>query len=84
MMEYYEIAIIPLIIGLVEVLKRIGLPKKLTPLASLILGIAAGIYYIYPEDIKKGILIGVMVGLSASGLYSGTKNTIENHSNHTK
>lgn len=77
MFEVYGVALIGLIVGLVEVLKRAGLPKKFLPLSSLIFGIAAGIFYINPEDLKAGIIVGLMMGLSASGLYSGTKNTFE-------
>lgn len=58
-------------------MKRFGLPKKLAPLISLLLGISAGILYVNPHDIKGGVLVGLMMGLSASGLYSGTKNTFE-------
>lgn len=78
MFDIYDVVLIPLIIGLVEMLKGVGLPKRLLPVASLFFGIAAGIFYVYPDDIKGGILVGIMLGLSASGLYSGTKNTIEN------
>ena len=77
MFEVYGVALIALIVGLVEVLKRAGLPKKLLPIASLIFGILAGVFYASPTDLKSGILIGLMMGLSASGLYSGTKHTIE-------
>lgn len=73
MFEAYGIILFPLIVGLVQLFKISGLPKKLLPLTSLILGIAAGIFYIYPEDLKGGIIVGIMMGLSASGLYSGTK-----------
>lgn len=78
MFEIYNVVLIPLIIGLVELLKGVGLPKRYLPVASLIFGIAVGVFYVYPDDLKGGILVGIMLGLSASGLYSGTKNTIEN------
>ncbi len=77
MFQVYDVALIPIIIGLVEILKGIGLPKKLMPFISVILGLAAGIFYVYPLDLKGGIIVGLMLGLSASGLYSGAKNTIE-------
>lgn len=77
MFEVYGVALIGLIVGLVEVLKRAGLPKRFLPLSSLIFGVAAGIFYINPEDLRAGIIVGLMMGLSASGLYSGTKNTFE-------
>lgn len=78
MFEIYDVVLIPLIVGLVELVKGLGLPKRFLPVISLLLGIAAGVFYLYPDDIKGGILVGIMLGLSASGLYSGTKNTIEN------
>ena len=77
MFEVYGVALIPLIIGVVQVLKTIGLKKKYLPLAALLLGLAGGIFYIYPGDLKAGVIIGIMMGLSASGLYSGTKNALE-------
>lgn len=76
-MEYAGIAIIPLLIGVLEVIKRLGLPVKYIPLLSLILGIAIGIILFAEGDLIGGIVQGVFIGLSAVGLYSGTKNTIE-------
>lgn len=77
MIEVYGVALIPLIMGLVELIKWFGFPKKLLPLASLTFGIVASIIYVNPNDLKGGILVGLMMGLSASGLYSGTKHTFE-------
>jgi len=77
MFEVYGVALIGLIVGLVEVLKKAGLPKRFLPLSSLIFGVAAGTLYVYPTNLKAGIIVGLMMGLSASGLYSGTKNTFE-------
>jgi len=76
-MEVYDVVLIPLIIGITELCKRAGLPSKFAAVLSLILGIVVGVIYIAPEDILKGILLGASIGLGASGLYSGTKNTIE-------
>ena len=77
-MQVYDIALIPLIIGLVQVLKYFGFKKKwFLPMASLLFGILAGVIYVYPNDVTSGILIGVMMGLSASGMYSGGKAIFE-------
>jgi len=76
-MEYAGIAIIPLLVGLLEVFKKVGLREKYVPVFSLILGIGTGIALFADGDIKKGIIQGIFIGLSAVGLYSGTKNTIE-------
>lgn len=82
MYDISGMALIPMIVGIVEILKRTGVPKRLLPLSSLILGIGSGVFFLYPTDLKMGIFTGIILGLSASGLYSGTKNTIEN--NHPK
>ncbi|MFS8652412.1 MAG: hypothetical protein FWJ66_10930 [Caldibacillus sp.] len=76
-MEAYDVALIPIITGLVGVFTQLGLRKKFAPIVSLVLGLLIGIFYVYPGDIKGGILVGIMLGLSATGLYSGVKNTKE-------
>ncbi|MHA6260838.1 hypothetical protein ACXYMX_13215 [Sporosarcina sp. CAU 1771] len=76
-MEIYDVVLIPLIIGIVQLLKITGLPKKMLPIVSLLFGLLAGIFYMHPGDIKGGILVGLMMGLSASGMYSGGKALIE-------
>lgn len=77
MFEIYDIVIIPFILGIVELFKRAGVSKRFLPFIAVVIGIAVGVVYITDFDWKQGILIGAMLGLSASGLYSGTKNTIE-------
>jgi L-cystine uptake protein TcyP (sodium:dicarboxylate symporter family) len=72
MLEFFQLVIIPIIIGIVEVVKRAGLPVKFSPLVSVTLGVIFGILYVQP--LLDGIVIGLMVGLSATGLYSGGKN----------
>lgn len=76
-MEYTDVLLIAVIVGLVELLKALHLPHKLLPVASLFFGLIGGVFYLFPHDLKAGILMGIIMGLSASGLYSGTKNTIE-------
>jgi hypothetical protein len=76
-LEIYDVVLIPLIIGIVELLKMYGMPKRLLPVVAIVFGIVGGIVYIYPYDVKAGILIGLMMGLSASGLYSGSKAVVE-------
>ena len=76
-LEIYDVVLIPLIIGVVELLKMYGMPKRLLPIVAIIFGIVGGIVYIYPNDIRAGVLIGLMMGLSASGLYSGSKAVVE-------
>lgn len=76
-MEYTDVLLVAVIVGLVELLKMANFPHKLLPVASLLLGIVGGVVYLHPTDIKAGILMGIIMGLSASGLYSGSKTMIE-------
>lgn len=76
-MEVYGVAIIPVVVGLVEVAKIGGVPKRFAPLLALALGIVAGIVYLNPEYIKGGVLKGIAVGLASVGLYSGTRNIVK-------
>lgn len=80
MFELYDVAILPLIIGVVSLFKRVGLPAKYSPFIAVICGLAFGIFYL-DVDIKQGILVGLMIGLSASGLYSSTKNMVYKEDN---
>lgn len=63
-----------LTMGISEGAKRLGLNAKFVPVLNVALGVVAGIVYMNPGDIKAGVLSGIIVGLSASGLYSGVKN----------
>lgn len=76
-MEYAGIAIIPLLIGILEVFKKVGLKEKYIPIFSVVLGMFIGIGLFGNGDIKVGLVQGIFIGLSAVGLYSGTKNTLE-------
>ena len=72
-----ESIIVPIIISVVEMAKGLGLPKKYSALLAVGTGLLLGIFYLHPTDIKVGIFDGIVFGLSAAGLYSGTKNTFE-------
>lgn len=71
---------VALIIGIAELLKKAGVPAKLIPLIDLVLGLVSGICVyglILKYSIANGVLIGVAMGLSACGLFSGIKNIVE-------
>lgn len=83
MYEIYDIALVPLIMALVQLVKLVGLKAKYSPFVAILLGIVFGVFYLSSE-LKEGILIGLVLGLSASGLYSGSKNLMENDKNKRK
>ncbi len=79
-LSIYGVALVPVIMGIIELLKRTGVPKQYSPIIALILGIFSGFYYLAPGDPPKAVFFGIIAGLSAVGLYSGTKNTFQGFS----
>ncbi|HOE56324.1 MAG TPA: hypothetical protein PLL98_03855 [Bacillota bacterium] len=76
-MRINETTVIPIIIAIVELIKGIGLPRKFSAVAAVIAGALIGIFFLEPQSFKLGIFKGIIYGLTASGLYSGTKNVFE-------
>jgi uncharacterized membrane protein HdeD (DUF308 family) len=71
---------IGLIIGLAQLVKNLGLKSKYIPLFDVLCGLVGGIlvYFIeFKYDIIQSIMIGLAIGLSACGLFSGIKNLAE-------
>lgn len=73
----YGLALIPAITALVEIAKRSGMPDRIAPLLALVLGLAAGLVYVAPDDWRAAILAGLVMGLSSMGLWSGGKTAVK-------
>lgn len=67
----FEILSVPVVLALVSAVKSAGMPSKFAPILSIVLGIIAG-FLTVGLSVSGGVE-GLMVGLGASGLYSGTK-----------
>ena len=77
---------VPVLVVLVQIVKRIrGVPTWALPLVSIGLGLlltGAAMLAFPPEGFTGGqklgvwLLAGIVTGLSASGLYSATKETV--------
>lgn len=68
---------VPVVIGLVQVLKgTFAMVGRYGLLASLLLGVGF-MWLVSPEPLKVWVLQGILVGLTASGVYSGTKATFK-------
>ena len=78
MMEFqgYDVMLVPIVIGLVHVLRIAGVKSRYLPISAVLLGVVLGFVYLAPDDPRKAILSGVVVGLSAIGMWSGVRNTI--------
>lgn len=79
---YAGVAAVPMIVGLVEVGKRLGLSEKVAPVMSMLFGLALSLGYQFvqggdPRSWVDAVVIGLALGLSASGLYSSGKTAVE-------
>lgn len=67
---------VPIVVALVEMIKRAGLSPKYAPLVSVVLGV--GMFAIFGVGETLPVLFeGLIVGLSASGLYSTSKSMLK-------
>ncbi len=78
------VAAVPLIVGFVEVLKRsFKMSKRWAPVASSLAGIALSLAFEAvkvsqtPESWLSAGVVGLALGLSASGLFSSVKTGVE-------
>ena len=67
--------LLALIIGLVEVVKRLGVNEKFLPLFAIGFGLILSC--VLGFGFTTIIINGLMLGLSAVGLFSSTKNVVE-------
>jgi len=67
--------LLAIIVGLSQVVKKIGLNDKFIPLFTILAGwiLCFAIKMPFPELLLGGLILG----LGAVGLFSGTKNTIQ-------
>ncbi|MCU5497588.1 holin [Bacillus wiedmannii] len=63
---------IGIVVGLSQIAKTIGLQTKYVPLLNLTLGIVLGVLF-FGGNIKTNVFQGIIIGLSASGLFDHTK-----------
>ena len=66
----------PITTGIIEVVKQtLNINKRYLPILSLLVGIfiAAAIALGTGQDVTQFVLVGIVGGLSASGLYDQTK-----------
>lgn len=70
-----SIALIPVVLAVTQIVKSFLSDSRLVPLISIILGVAASFAVPHTDAAFYVALQGVLIGLSASGLFSGVKAT---------
>lgn len=66
---------VPVIVAIVSGVKQAGMDSKYAPILSIVLGLIA-FYLLGTGDLGSRLFEGVVAGLSASGLYSGVRATL--------
>ena len=69
------VILVPIIMALVQVIRGLGLDVRFAPVAAIALGIVGAVGL----DVFSfsTVLSGIVVGLTASGIYSGVKTTVK-------
>lgn len=72
-----------IVLGLVQVAKISGLPSQWAPLLAVMLGLVGGVALGFASGASDGMVwatdvsTGLLAGLGAAGIYSGTKATLK-------
>jgi uncharacterized membrane protein (DUF441 family) len=64
-----------IVLGIVQIAKGFGIPKRWSPILAI--GVGIGLCFLNSAGYPTAIFTGLIVGLSAVGLYSGVKNTVQ-------
>lgn len=67
-----DATLVPIIMGLVAAIKSAGLPTRWLPLVAVVLGVIG--VWVYHQN--RLWISGIVMGLAAVGLYSGTRATV--------
>lgn len=72
-----DLLLIPVVIGLVQAAKNMGLSSRFAPLVGVVMGV--GLEAVVSAEgslsLAHVVVVGIIVGLSSLGLYSGVKTT---------
>ncbi len=75
--DYVVLVLIPILVGLLQVVKAADkIDVKYIPILSVVGGLVIGFFF-GELDTKGNIILGLVIGLSAVGLFSSTKNVVE-------
>lgn len=75
----FGVPLVAIVVGLTEVVKRAGLNNRYTPVVALFFGVALSLVVNLSTGIAlENIITGLVLGLTASGIWSSTKTTVLN------
>jgi len=68
--------LVALTVGLVEVVKGLGIAKKYIPLVAIVIGVTFAIVGNISGELIVNITTGLGIGLASCGLFDFTKKTV--------
>ena len=71
------IALVPVVTGVVEVMKRAGMSKGYAGVASLLTGVLLSVLILGVGNMPVAVVSGIILGLSASGLWDNGKSLLK-------
>ena len=71
------LALVPIIMILTSLAKNVITDSRWSPLVALVLSLLASFFLVPVETVAFTVLQGILMSLSASGLYSGTKAVVK-------
>lgn len=77
-MTIEPVVIVAIMVGFGEVFKSFKVPTKFLPVINIVLGVGISLVALRGEKLLTDILQGVVLGLSASGLYDLAGKPIRN------
>jgi len=73
------VTLAPVVMALVEIAKRTGLPSRWASLAALVSGVIVSLLYAatVTGDVGQSMFVGILAGITAAGVYSGGKAIVQ-------
>ena len=69
------LTLVPVVVALTSIIKAWVSDNRLAPVVSIVLGVAGSVFLI-PAELTTSIITGIIIGLTASGAYSGAKTVV--------
>ena len=65
-------SVLAAVMGITQAIKMLGLPSRFAPISSIAVGIAFAMFFLKSSS-PETVFAGVVMGLTVSGLWSGSK-----------
>ncbi|AEE95275.1 hypothetical protein [Mahella australiensis] len=74
--DVLDTLLIPIIVGISEAIKAVGVPAKHIPFIAMALGVI-GSFFVVDAEVPMKVLLGIGAGLTACGLFDAGKQAVK-------